>query len=83
MQDPDDPDALAIHAVHDDVNPNQTRTMRRRQVGALLADLRVVGDLLQCSVKLVAIDQQLLRAPAAGGVPENIDEVLLRLWREQ
>ena len=43
MQDPNFADTLAVQSVHDDVDPDQEGTMRRRQIGALLAQLRFLA----------------------------------------
>ena len=78
VQDAHDADTVGIAAIDDDVNANQIRPMRLRQVVAAMAQLRVVADRLERVVDLVAIGQKRVLAPGLAGETQDVDEVLAR-----
>jgi hypothetical protein len=52
--------------------------MRFRQLVGLVANLGMLADNIKGFFQFVSIDDELILAPLFAGVPQNVDEILLR-----
>ena len=78
VQDAHDADAVGFGAVNNDMGTDQVSQMRRRQVVAVMAQLRVAADRLERVIDLVAVGQKLVLAPRLAGKTQDVDEILPR-----
>ena len=78
VQDAHDRDTALALTEYDHVRTDQIGQVRRRQIIAVMAELRVVAESLQRVIDLVAIGQQLGLTPGLAGVAEDVDEILPR-----
>ena len=82
MQNADDRNDLAESSVNDDVRADEIEPMRFRQLDCLVAELGMLADDIKGFLQFVLIDDELILAPCFAGVPQNVDEILLRKRRE-
>jgi hypothetical protein len=78
MQNADDRNDLAGSSVDDDVRADEIKPMRFRQLVGLVADVGMLADEIKGFFEFVSIDDELILAPRFAGVPQNVDEILLR-----
>ena len=76
MEDTHDTDVRVFEAVDDDVCADQVGAVRLWQVGARVANPRVVTDRLQGLVDRLAVGLQLVRPPLLTRVAQDVDEIL-------
>ena len=79
VQDAEDADRAVLHAVDDHMPADRIDAVRAGQVGVCMADGQIASKGFERRSKLVAIDRDLLLAPALACVEQDVFDILFRL----
>jgi hypothetical protein len=78
MQNADNGDYLDCGSVDDDVRADEIKPVGLGQLVGLVADVGMLADEIKGFPELGPIHDELILAPGFAGVPQNVDEILLR-----